>query len=323
VTNPRPVILGVVGDSAAGKTTITRGLVRILGEDHVSHICTDDYHRYDRKQRADLGITPLHPDCNYMDMIAQHLQHLQRGDPILKPVYLHTDGTFGPPVYLQPERFTVVEGLLGYYLPEMLDCYDVRVYLNPPEELRRRWKVQRDCARRGYTTDQVLSELDRREPDSEAFIRPQRRYADMLVSFLPPDAQDPDPTHLDAELTLRDGLPHPDLTPFLQEDADGLILIERGGERLLQIPGRMDPEHAAAIEEAIWARMHFATHLRARRLGEFTIGTELFRSESLALVQLLILYHLLTAKASVALGGDGARSVEGRAQPSKPGPVAA
>jgi hypothetical protein len=54
--------------------------------------------------------------------------------------------------------------------------------------------------------------------------------------------------------------------------------------------------------------MHFATHLRARRLGEFTIGTELYRSESLALVQLLILYHLVTAKATVALGGDGTRS---------------
>jgi phosphoribulokinase len=70
----------------------------------------------------------------------------------------------------------------------------------------------------------------------------------------------------------------------------------------------MDPDHAAAIEEAIWARMHFATHLRARRLGEFTIGTELHRSESLALVQLLILYHLVTARATVALGGDGTRS---------------
>src|SRR5205807_2002955 len=75
----RPVILGVVGDSAAGKTTITRGLVRVLGEEHVAHICTDDYHRYDRKQRAELGITPLHPDCNYVEIIAQHLAHLRRG----------------------------------------------------------------------------------------------------------------------------------------------------------------------------------------------------------------------------------------------------
>jgi phosphoribulokinase len=310
---PRPVILGVVGDSAAGKTTITRGLLRVLGEDHVAHICTDDYHRYDRAQRAELGITPLHPDCNHLDIIAQHLGHLRRGEPILKPVYRHQDGTFGPPVYVHPERFTLIEGLFGYYLPEMRDVYDVRVFLNPPEDLRRKWKVQRDCSRRGYTTDEVLAELDRREPDSEAFIRPQRRYADMLVSFMPPEGEaDNDQAHMDAELILGDGLPHPDLTPFVGEP-DGLTLVERGNDRLLRIPGSMDPDHAAAIEEAIWERMHFATHLRARRLGEFTIGTELHRSESLALVQLLILYHLITAKATVALGGDGTRMVTGAA----------
>jgi phosphoribulokinase len=304
----RPVILGVVGDSAAGKTTITRGLVRVLGEEHVAHICTDDYHRYDRRQRAELGITPLNPDCNYVDIIAQHLTHLRRGEGILKPVYRHKDGTFGPPVYVQPERFTIIEGLLGYHLPQMRDVYDVRVFLNPPEELRRRWKVQRDCSRRGYTTDEVLAELDRREADSEAFIRPQRRYADMLVSFRTAGGDEAeDQTHLEAELTLCDGLSHPDLSSFINGKADGLTLVERDGERVLRIPGRMDQSHATAVEEAIWERMHFATHLRARRLGEFTIGTELHRSESLALVQLLILYHLVTAKAAVALGGEGTR----------------
>jgi phosphoribulokinase len=307
---PRPVILGVVGDSAAGKTTITRGLVRVLGEDNVTHVCTDDYHRFDRKERAEQNITPLHPECNYLDIITQHLEHLRAGEPILKPVYQHKDGTFAPPVYVTPARFTVIEGLFGFYSEAMRDVYDVRVFLNPPEDLRRRWKVQRDCSRRGYTTDQVLAELDRREPDSEAFIRPQRRYADMLVSFVPSDGID-DQTHLDAELTLCDGgLPHPDLTPFLGDAADGLTLVEGDDEQLLRIPGRIDPETAAAVEEAIWERMHFATHLRARRLGEFTIGTALHRSESLALVQLLVLYHLVTARATIALGGAGARTLE-------------
>ena len=129
---PRPVILGVVGDSAAGKTTITRGLVRLLGEDRVTHVCTDDYHRYDRKQRADLGITPLHPDCNYIDIAGQDLEHLRGSRAILKPVYRHADGTFGAPVYVKPHVFTVVEGLLGYHTPDMRECYDVRVYLARP-----------------------------------------------------------------------------------------------------------------------------------------------------------------------------------------------
>jgi phosphoribulokinase len=126
------------------------------------------------------------------------------------------------------------------------------------------------------------------------------------VSFLAP--ADGDDDHLDAELTLRDSLPHPELAPFIDGRPDGLTLIERDGERVLRIPGRIEPAQAAAIEEAIWARMHFATHLRARRLGEFTVATDLRRSEALALVQLLILYHLVTARATVALGGERARA---------------
>ena len=106
----RPIILGVVGDSAAGKTTLTRGLVRVLGEENVTHVCTDDYHCYDRKERAERNITPLHPECNYMDIMCQHLGHLQAGDRFLKPVYQHTDGTFGPLTLVEPSRFAVVEG---------------------------------------------------------------------------------------------------------------------------------------------------------------------------------------------------------------------
>jgi phosphoribulokinase len=301
---PRPIILGVVGDSAAGKTTITRGLVRCLGEDAVTHVCTDDYHRYDRAQRAELGITPLHPDCNHIDIMEQHLRHLRRGEAILKPVYSHADGTFGPPRYIKPQRFTVVEGLLGYHTEAMREVCDVRVYLAPPEDVRRRWKVNRDCSRRGYTTDQVLAELDRREDDSALFIRPQERYADLVVAFTSSDVSDPD--HLDAQLTLRDGLAHPDLSPFINDD-NGITLTEHDGERLVRIPGRLDAYRAGAIEQAIWEKMHFASHLRSQRLGEFTLGNDLHRSESLALVQLLILYHMVTARAKIALGGDEVR----------------
>ncbi len=298
----RPIMLGIVGDSASGKTTLSKGLVRLLGEDAVTHICTDDYHKYDRRQRAEREITPLNPECNYLDIMAQHLQCLKLGEPILKPVYQHHDGTFGPLVYLEPEAFTVIEGLLGYHTDDMRTAYDVRVYLDPPESLRRQWKVDRDCSKRGYTTDEVLADLDRREPDSEAFIRPQRRHADMVVRRQEsPD----DPFILDAELTLRDSLPHPDLQPFVDESGGEITMTsEREGESTLFIPGSLPRERAEAIEESIWDAMHFAAHLRSEALGEFTVGTDVHRSESLALVQLLILYHLTHARARVALGGE-------------------
>jgi phosphoribulokinase len=303
---PRPIILGVVGDSAAGKTTLTKGLENILGEDQVTAVSTDDYHRYDRKQRAELGITPLHPDCNYLDIMAQHLGHLRDGNPILKPVYQHGDGSFGPPVHVTPKPFTIVEGLLGYHTEEVRDCYDVRVYLAPPEELRRKWKVKRDCSHRGYTTDEVLAELDKREPDSAQFIRPQERYADVVVSFREGDSDDS--YSLDAELQLRDSLPHPDLGALIGDGDRGITMTERASELLVNIAGDIEREQAAEIEESIWEKLHFASHLRSEKLGQVEVGNEVHRSESLALVQLLILYHLVTAKAAIAVGGVGTRA---------------
>jgi len=304
-------LLGIVGDSASGKTTLTRGLVRILGEAQVTHVSADHYHRYDRKQRAERGLTPLHPDCNYMDVLGQHLVHLRAGEPILKPVYRHNDGSFGAAEYLRPAQFTIVEGLLAFHTLAMRDVYDVRVYLAPPEDLRRKWKVQRDCSRRGYTTDQVLEELDRREPDAEVYIRPQQRNADIVISFMPGDRGDQE--HLDAEVVMRPGLVHPDLSPLVDGNTNGIRLLERNSETCLGVPGTILPDASATIQEAVWDRMHFASHLRTERLGEFTVGTQLHRSETLAITQLLVLYQLVTARAAVTIGAPGTRADRGPA----------
>jgi len=302
---PRPIILGIVGDSAAGKTTISEGLVNLLGEEQVTHLATDDYHRYDRTERKEHDITPLHPECNYLDIMTQHIALLREGEPILKPVYGHSDGTLGRPEYLVPRPFAVVEGLLGYHTEELRDLYDVRVFLAPPEDLRRNWKIKRDTSKRGYSEDEVLADMDKREPDSAQFIRPQRHHADIEIQFVEGEGG---VDKLDAEVLLRGTLDHPDLSPFLEFSGEGIEVDEEGREPRTRFPGNIDHDHAVEIQEAIWEKLHFASHLRSDRLGLLGSGDDAKRSDTLALVQLLVLYHLATAKAAVALGGTGART---------------
>ena len=305
---PRPVILGVVGDSAAGKTTISRGLVRILGEDRVTHVCTDDYHRYDRRQRADLGITPLHPDCNYLDIAGQHLEHLREGEAILKPVHRHADGTFGEPVYVKPHVFTIVEVSSATTSPAMRDC---------AWTCASTWRPRRTSAVSGRCNGTALA----------AATRPTRCWASWTgasrirrPSSVRRNAARTSWSRLAGESGERSGLPRrrggaprrpppPGSVAVHRERSPRGLGEQRGSERHVHIPGDIDPGRAKEMEEAIWEKLHFATHLRSQRLGEFTVGIDLHRSESLALVQLLILYHLV-ARAAIALGGDGTRETD-------------
>ncbi|MCU0550420.1 MAG: phosphoribulokinase [Leptolyngbya sp. Prado105] len=305
----RPIILGIVGDSAAGKTTLTRGIAQVLGEDNVTTICTDDYHKYDRTERAQIGITALHPDCNHLDIMQQHLSLLRSGQPILKPNYSHKTGTFEAPTYIKPSKFVIVEGLLGYSTRVAREAYDVKVYLAPPESLRAQWKIKRDTQKRGYTEDQVLEELQKREPDSEAYIRPQRTWSDLVVSFCPSPTDSNG--QLDVRLVLRPTIPHPELTRVVGENSPTGSAIRLGLDRdmgkpvdVLEIDGHATKDQVVHLERFICDELPALSNV-CNPTGDTELGKvsgttgEMIQSYPLAMTQLLIVYHMLKATRAI------------------------
>lgn len=291
----RPVMLAIAGDSAAGKTTLTRGLAEALGPRRCVSLCTDDYHRYDRAERRELPFTALHPDCNYLEIMEQHLQLLATGSPILKPVYDHATGELVRPELVEPAPVVIVEGLFPLHSKLARACFDVTVYLDPPEDIRRGWKVARDTGARGYTTEAVLAELARREEESAAYVRPQRSHADLVVRFAPIESRDdPADTPLSATVMLRPTIEHPDLTGVLQPGLTRAMHLELERDpdgrpvESLHVHGYVPREESLAVEKAIWTALGEPDSATPDCLGR--IGDT--RSEPLAIAQLLLLYHL-------------------------------
>jgi phosphoribulokinase len=292
----RPVMIAIAGDSAAGKTTLTRGIVEALGPTRCVSLCTDDYHRYDRAERKELPFTALHPDANYLEIMEQHLQLLATGSPILKPVYDHATGELVRPELVEPAPIVIVEGLFPLHSRLARACFDVTVYLDPPEEIRREWKIARDTGKRGYSTEAVLAELDRREAESEAHIRPQRANADLVVRFAPiASRDDPADTPLSATVMLRPTIDHPDLSGVM---APGLtramhLKLERDPDgrpvESLHVHGYVPREESIAVQKAIWTALGAPDSDSPESLGRVGDG----RSEPLAIAQLLLLYHLM------------------------------
>ena len=306
--NQRSILLGVVGDSAAGKTTVSAGIAEILGPERVTILCTDDYHRYNRAQRKEMGISALDPACNYIQVMEQHLDLLRRGRPILKPIYNHHTGDFDPPVYIEPNEFIIAEGLLGFHNRGLRRNFDVKVYLQPEEKLRVLWKIKRDTGKRGYTAEEVRESLRKRVDASKNFIQPQTDKSDILVNFHH-SKSDKERTgeHLNVRLLLRPTLPHPNLADLVDcdEDGDGVICssITRQGDWLteaLDISGKITDEKAAQVEKLIWNRLRERStsleDLQPNTLGAYMENGESLTSHPLGLTQLLIAYQLLLAR---------------------------
>jgi phosphoribulokinase len=293
---PRPTMLAIAGDSAAGKTTLTRGIVEALGTQRSTSLCVDDYHRYDRAERGALPFTALHPDCNYVQIMEQQLQLLAMGEPVLKPVYDHAAGLLTRPELVEPREVVIAEGLLPLHTRLSRACFDVTVYVDPGEEIRREWKVRRDTAERGYSRDQVLAELARREPESEEFVRRQRREADITVSFGPIEGRhDPPGTPLSATLLLRPTIRHPNFAKLIAEVPPSVAHLKLMRDvdgcpaDALHIHGYAPEAEAEVLAKAIWEGLGVDEPLPAC-LGMIDAGT---RSEPLRLAQLLLLYHVL------------------------------
>jgi phosphoribulokinase len=299
----RPVVLGLAGDSASGKSTLSHGVEYILGVERVGRVCTDDYHRFDRAERARLQVTPLEPDANHMALMAEHLRDLAAGRSVTKPTYSHLTGTFGADETIDPGEIVIVEGLLPLADRGTRDAIDVAVFLEPEEMLRRRWKLERDVFERGYSAQHVVDEIHRRERDAERYVRPQRGFADIVVRFHRRPGTDDD-EHLSARLTVRPTLPYPglrDLVGSLRAEGEAPIRWStgtdgRGPVSVLDIDADCPPELGAEIEEVLWSALHPDDRLHRDRIGMVrTSGKAARRSEALALAQLLIVSHLVGA----------------------------
>jgi phosphoribulokinase len=316
----QPLIVALCGDSGSGKTTLTDGMVRVFGQERILHICLDDYHLLDRATRLRTGVSALRPEANNLPLMTEHLQRLARGESIVKPVYDHTTGTFAEPEEVHPAEIIIVHGLHPLFTPELRSLAHVRIYLDPEDALQQQWKIIRDSTSRGYTVDQVRRQIEERRRDSYLYIQPQKRFADMIVRFSRGNLyyQTRSLAHLDVRLIQPEHAPRIDLSDIIEACANGVrpalrLFAERYNDApcsVLEIDAEITHEKACELEDRIWEHMTEDSDLRPDRLdqlGLFYVGSDLRQSDPLALTQLILLYHVVSARHRMQNGQTLAR----------------
>lgn len=280
-----PFVLGIVGDSGSGKSTIARGVRELIGPGRVSTLELDDYHRYTRAERQELGLTALNPMVHNLALVQEHLALLRTGRPIRNRSYDHTDGSFGPVRVLEPEEVVVVRGLLGFPTEELRAAYDLAVFLYPEPELLFRWKLRRDTKARGYAEAEVLKHIAAHLLDSKLYVLPQADRADLVVRYEVPEWDAPDSavqTSLLFRRAAADAVRHDGIAGRFGEH----VRMEEGsgGDLVVRVDSALPQEMVDA-----WGADRFGDAYRAPALGvhQDEDGADA-RRVPLAFVQVLI-----------------------------------
>ena len=178
-------LIGVAGDSGSGKDTFCDSITGLFGTHSVVKHSGDDYHLWDRKKPMWQIITPLNPMANDLEGFSHDLISLADGKQIQTRHYDHEKGQMGQLNKIKSNDFIIANGLHALYLPILRDCYNLKIYLDIDEGLRRHFKLNRDVGDRGHTVEKVLNEFEKRGSDSIRFIHPQSAYADLVLSLHP------------------------------------------------------------------------------------------------------------------------------------------
>lgn len=180
----RPLMIGVVGGSGSGKTTVARAIYDFLGM-NASFVDQDAYYR-------DLSDMPFeqrrlvnfdHPDAFDTDLFVEQLSALQQGRPIRKPTYdfaAHTRA--GVTVEIHPKDVILVDGILLFADPRLRALFDIKIFVDVADDVRFIRRLQRDVSERGRTMEDVIRQyLATVRPMHLEFVEPSKRYADVIL----------------------------------------------------------------------------------------------------------------------------------------------
>lgn len=182
----KTTLIGIAGGTASGKTTVAEkvfnatkpfGSVAVIKMDDY-YKCLDNLSFEERcKQNFD------HPNAIDTDLLIKHLKTLKKGEAIDRPTYdfsLHNRSSIVERI--EPTNVVILEGIMTFAIPELRNMFDIKIFVDTPDDIRFIRRLQRDIEQRGRTYSSVINQyMETVRPMHLTFVEPSKHYADIIV----------------------------------------------------------------------------------------------------------------------------------------------
>lgn len=179
------MIIGIAGGTGSGKTTVVKKIIKQLPTDQVSVISQDNYYKDNSHLSMEErhAINYDHPNSVDFNLLIDHLKQLKQGISINQPVYSYVNhNRLKEVIQTKATKVIVVEGILIFALKELRDLFDVKLFVDTPDDERLIRRIRRDIQDRGRDIEEVLNRYeDTLRPMHQQFIEPYKKYADIIV----------------------------------------------------------------------------------------------------------------------------------------------
>ncbi|WP_368652714.1 uridine kinase [Ornithinibacillus sp. 4-3] len=187
-SNERKVIIGVSGHGAAGKTTFTNQLIKLLGQDDVNYINTDPYiistsnmrkyavinYEY-KNENHRYKMTACHPAAHNISILERDIHMIRDGLDIYT---LSIDNTKSK-LSSSEKKIHIIEGMsVAFTNP---DLFDLKIYLYTDGETELMRRSFRDVTERRVNLDFLRQSHEERRIQYELFMHPYHQDFDIVI----------------------------------------------------------------------------------------------------------------------------------------------
>ena len=184
MANQKPIVIGVTGGSASGKTSVSRAIFDHFSGHSLLLLEQDAYYKHSDLPFAERKkINYDHPLAFDTPLLKQQLSQLINREPIEKPVYDYADHNRSDKVeHVAPKDVIILEGILILEDESLRDLMDIKVFVDTDDDIRIIRRIKRDLISRGRTLDNIIDQyLTTVKPMYHQFVEPTKRYADIIV----------------------------------------------------------------------------------------------------------------------------------------------